>query len=41
MDTYPDEPAKVAVLATMPVSPTGWTDLAEVRLVGRRWLRQR
>ncbi len=30
------------VLDTIPVSPSGWTDLAEVRLVGQRWLhRQR
>jgi hypothetical protein len=32
----------VGVLDTIPVSPSGWTDLAEVRLVGQRWLpRQR
>ena len=30
----------VGVLDTIPVAPTGWTDLAEVRLVGLRWLRQ-
>ena len=29
------------VLDTIPVSPTGWTDLAEIRLLGQRWLRQR
>lgn len=29
------------VLDTIPVTPTGWTDLAEVRLLGQRWLRQR
>ena len=30
------------VLDTIPASPSGWTDLAEVRLVGQRWLhRQR
>lgn len=28
------------VLATIPVVPTGWTDLAEIRLRGLRWLRQ-
>ena len=28
------------VLDTILVTPTGWTDLAEVRLVGRRWVRQ-
>jgi hypothetical protein len=26
------------VLATIPVTPTGWADLAEVRQVGMRWL---
>jgi hypothetical protein len=25
------------VLDTVPVSPSGWTDPAEVRLVGQRW----
>ena len=30
-----------ATLGTIPVTPTGWTDLAEVRLVGERWLRAR
>lgn len=25
---------------TIPVTPTGWTDLAEIRLAGLRWLRQ-
>lgn len=30
----------VDVLATIPVVPTGWTDLAEIRLLGQRWLRQ-
>ena len=30
------------VLDTIPVSPSGWTDLAQVRLIGQRWLhRQR
>lgn len=30
------------VLDTIPVSQSGWTDLAEIRLVGQRWLhRQR
>ncbi|MGH3773444.1 MAG: hypothetical protein ACRDRW_18975 [Pseudonocardiaceae bacterium] len=29
------------VLDTIPVAPTGWTDLAEIRLLGQRWLRQR
>lgn len=28
------------ILATIPVLPAGWTDLAEVRSVGRRWARE-
>lgn len=28
------------VLAIIPVIPRGWTDLAEIRLLGQRWLRQ-
>lgn len=31
---------KIDVLDTIPVAPTGWTDLAEIRLLGQRWLRQ-
>lgn len=27
----------IDVLGTIPVLPGGWTDLAEVRVVGRRW----
>lgn len=27
------------VLGTIPVLPAGWTDLAEVRALGRRWVR--
>lgn len=41
METYPDEPLRVKVLATIEVSPQGWADLAEVRRVGQRWLRSR
>jgi hypothetical protein len=29
-----------SVLATVPVPPSGWADLAEIRQVGQRWLRQ-
>lgn len=29
------------VLGTIPVVPTGWTDLAEIRGVGQRWVRER
>ncbi len=28
------------VLDTIPVPPSGWTDFAEIRLLGQRWLRQ-
>jgi len=28
------------VLDTIPVSPAGWVDLAEIRQVGQRWRRQ-
>lgn len=28
------------VLGTIPVPTSGWTDLAEVRLTGQRWLRK-
>jgi len=37
-----DDHGMAGLLDTIPVSPPGWTDLAEVRLVGQRWLpRQR
>ncbi|MGH3824149.1 MAG: hypothetical protein ACRDRA_15165 [Pseudonocardiaceae bacterium] len=29
------------VLDTIPVLPVGWTDLAEVRQLGERWMRAR
>ena len=29
------------VLDTVPVLPAGWTDLAEIRLLGQRWVRGR
>lgn len=41
LETYPDEPLAVPVLATIAVSSSGWTDLTEIRLVGERWLRTR
>ncbi|MDQ3153392.1 MAG: hypothetical protein M3R63_17340 [Actinomycetota bacterium] len=31
----------VHALDTIPVSPSGWTDLAEIRLTGERWQRPR
>lgn len=36
-----DDTTAAGVLDTIPVAPTGWTDLAEIRLLGKRWLRQR
>lgn len=39
METYPAEPLRVKIKATIPVSSSGWTDLAEVRLVGEKWVR--
>jgi hypothetical protein len=33
--------AVAGILATIPVMPTGWTDLAEIRALGQKWLRQR
>lgn len=36
-----DDTTAAGVLDTIPVSPTGWTDLAEIRMLGQRWLRQR
>ncbi len=29
------------VLGTIPVLPVGWTDLAELRTLGQRWMRAR
>lgn len=28
------------VLGTIPVLPAGWTDLADIRALGRRWVRE-
>jgi hypothetical protein len=36
-----DHTTSAGVLDTIRVAPTGWTDLAEIRLLGQRWLRQR
>jgi hypothetical protein len=41
LDTYPDEPLKVKVLATIRVLPQGWTDLAHVRRIGENWVKAR
>ncbi|MGH3686528.1 MAG: hypothetical protein ACRDRU_24540 [Pseudonocardiaceae bacterium] len=29
------------IVGTIPVLPAGWTDLAEIRLLGQRWARGR
>lgn len=36
-----DDATTTGILDTIPVAPTGWPDLAEIRLLGQRWLRQR
>lgn len=41
MKAYPDEPLRVEVLATIPVLSRGWTDSAQVRLLGERWVKAR
>lgn len=41
MQTYPGESNNVPVLATIPVSSSGWTDVADIRAAGQRWLRTR
>lgn len=35
-----DHATGAGVLATIPATPAGWTDLTEIRLLGQRWLRQ-
>jgi hypothetical protein len=37
-EANPDE-GSLAVLATIPVSSTGWTDLADVKLAGENWVK--
>ncbi len=39
LNTYLDEALRVTVLDTIPVPSTGWTDVAEVRMVGENWIR--
>ncbi|MGH4014073.1 MAG: hypothetical protein ACRDSL_09125 [Pseudonocardiaceae bacterium] len=36
-----DDTTVAGVLDTIPVAPTGWTDLQEIRLLGQRWVRHR
>lgn len=39
MDAYPDKRLRKEALATIPVLPNGWTDLAHVRLTGENWVK--
>jgi hypothetical protein len=39
LETYPDEPLKVEVLATVRVLPKCWTDIAHVRRTGENWVK--
>lgn len=40
LETYPDEPLPTDILvATIPVFPTGWIDLGQVRRVGEAWVK--
>jgi hypothetical protein len=41
LDTYPDEPLKVPVLATIRVFPKGWVDQEHVRRVGEAWVKEK
>lgn len=41
LEAYPDGPQRAEVLATIPVLPQGWTDLAHVRLTGENWVKAR
>ena len=36
-----DHSTVTGLLDTISVSPTGWADLAEIRVVGERWVRGR
>lgn len=36
-----DNHGTAGVLDRIPVSPSGWVDVAEVRHLGQRWVRQR
>ena len=39
LKTYPDEALRITVLDTIPVPSTGWTDIAQVRLVADSWIK--
>ncbi|MGH7928981.1 MAG: hypothetical protein ACREQV_14425 [Candidatus Binatia bacterium] len=36
-----DHSTTTGLLDTVPVSPAGWVDLAEVRLIGEKWVRSK
>ena len=39
LEAYPGEPPTAEVLATIPVSSKGWTDMADVKLAGENWVK--
>ncbi|MGH4019497.1 MAG: hypothetical protein ACRDT0_09730 [Pseudonocardiaceae bacterium] len=39
--TPPDGTPRVPVLATVPVPPSGWSDMNHIQVVGRQWLASR
>jgi hypothetical protein len=41
LETYPDRPLTLPVLATVPVPRQGWTDTIEVQRVGEAWMRDK
>jgi len=40
LEAYSDKPSMAEVLATIPVSSKGWTDIADVKLAGKIGLKQ-
>ena len=39
LEAHPGEPPMAEVLATIPVSSKGWTDMADVKLAGENWVK--
>jgi hypothetical protein len=39
LEAYSDKPSMTEVLATIPVSSKGWTDIADVKLAGENWVK--
>ncbi|MGH8603494.1 MAG: hypothetical protein ACREXR_12205 [Gammaproteobacteria bacterium] len=39
LETHPNETLRAELLATIPVSSKGWTDLADVKLAGENWVK--